>query len=88
MGGCDGSGNLMSAPARGVIDLSFAGTPPDRGTWGLLRFDNTNGLLDNWTVNNPGSYTVNGKKYGVKVTKDTKGFTITLGKLGMFLTIR
>lgn len=44
--------------------------------------------LDGWTVNNPGSYTVNGKKYGVKVTKDTNGFTITLGKLGMFFTIR
>ena len=88
VGGCDGSGTLAAAPSSGTIELSFAGTPPDRGTWGLLRFDNSNGLLDGWTVNNPGTYTVNGKKYGVKVNKDNKGFTITLGKLGMFVTLR
>ena len=90
VGGCDGSGNLMSAPARGKIELSFAGTPPDRGTWGILRFDNANGLLDNWTIDAPTSYTcaANGKKYGIKVIKGDNGFTLTLGKLGMFITIR
>ena len=90
VGGCDGSGNLMSAPARGKIELSFAGTPPDRGTWGILRFDNANGLLDDWTITAPTSYTcaANGKKYGIKVIKGDNGFTLTLGKLGMFITIR
>ncbi len=88
VGGCDGSGTLAAAPSGGTIDLSFAGTPPDRGEWGLLRFDNVNGKLDGWTVNSPGAYTVNGKKYGIRVTKDEKGFSIALSKLGLFVTLR
>ena len=88
IGGCDGSGTLAAAPSSGTIELSFAGTPPDRGEGRILRFDNANGLLSGWTVNAPSSYTVNGKKYGIKVVKDDNGFTFKLGKLGMFFAIR
>ena len=88
IGGCDGSGNLVAAPASGTIELSFAGTPPDRGEFGVLRFDNANGLLSGWGINAPTSYTVNGKKYGIKVDKGPNGFTFKLGKLGMYITLK
>ena len=88
VGGCDGSGTLAGAPTSGTIDLSFAGTPR-AGTWGILRFDNAGGFLNNWTYNAPETYRVQGSgNYAITITKDANGFTMKSSLLGFFITIK
>ena len=88
VGGCDGSGNLVAAPTSGHIDLSFSGEPV-KGRWGILRFDNANGLLNGWTVTAPQSYRISGKPpYIVRVVKDANGFSLVMSRGGLGVTVR
>ena len=83
VGGCDGSGRLAAAPSSGTIELSLTGEPV-RGTWGILRFDDPNGKLDNWTVTAPRMY----GRFGVSVIKDQYGFSLRTGRLGLIIGFR
>ena len=87
IGGCDGSGNLVAAPASGTIELSFAGEPK-KGRWDILRFDNANGLLNGWTVNAPEGYRYNGNNFMISVTKDPNGFTVNVARSGFMLFLK
>ena len=89
MGGCDGSGNLVGAPTTGTINLTFAGEPV-RGEWGILRFDNAGGFLDNWTINAPKSYRhAPGKPlYLISVQKNANGFIMKTSLGGLSVKIR
>ena len=89
IGGCDGSGNLVAAPASGTINLTLTGTPKT-GTWGILKFDTVPsgqfdnwGLDSNWTLNVPKTY----EGYLVTVTKTDTGFELHAGK-GLMLIVR
>jgi hypothetical protein len=73
IGGCDGSGNLVAAPSTGTIRLSFVGTPT-KGKFGVLRFDNANGLLGGWDISAPPRY----EGLNVTVCKDANGFSFSM----------
>ena len=90
IGGCNGSGNLVAAPSTGHIRLSFVGEP-DWGTFGVLRFDNVvNGLLDGWTIECDPSYRSpsSGKRFGINIDKDSKGFTVRTSRLGLKVILK
>ena len=84
IGGCDGSGTLVSAPTNCTINLTLTGTPKT-GTWGIVKFDSVpGGQFDDWTINNvPSVY--NG--YSIKVEKTAIGFVLRAGK-GAMLIVR
>ena len=87
VGGCDGSGNLVAAPTSGRVVLTFSGEPVS-GNWNILRFDNDNGLLDNWDVEAPTVYAYQKdgtgpiKRFAISVTKDGNGFTMHVSRYG------
>ncbi|MBQ6137515.1 MAG: hypothetical protein IJI73_09115 [Kiritimatiellae bacterium] len=73
IGGCDGSGNLVAAPATGTINLSFTGTPR-KGRFGVVKFDSVaEGVsLAGWTINtNQEKY----EGYRISVHKDSTGIS-------------
>ena len=78
VGGCDGSGTLAAAPTSGTIQLSFAGAPKN-GEWGVLRFDNANGKLANWTISAPEEY----MGFAIQTAKDASGFTLRARRKGL-----
>ena len=72
IGGCDGSGNLVAAPARGTINLSFTGTPR-KGRFGVVKFDSVaeGASLAGWTVNAPAKY----GSYSISIAQGASGIT-------------
>ena len=72
IGGCDGSGNLVAAPATGTINLTFTGTPR-KGRFGVVKFDSVaDGVsLAGWTVNAPAKY----GSYSISIAQGASGIT-------------
>ena len=85
IGGCDGSGNLVAAPASGTINLSFTGTPKD-GSVGFLKFDSVaEGLLgEGWTINAPSEY----GSHTVSIVRGANGFSARVFNKGTLMMLR
>ncbi|MGN0853544.1 MAG: LamG-like jellyroll fold domain-containing protein [Kiritimatiellia bacterium] len=84
LGGCEGSGTLVAAPAAGTITVTFVGDTPVPGDWGLARFTAGGELLSGWTVSVPESL----RGYVIEPVKDATGLWLKIRKGGMCVLIR
>lgn len=94
-GGCDGSGTLATAPAAGVIDVSFAETEaPINGEYALARFTSVGDKLDGWQVTFGGvaqNVAVVGRGSAartVQLMRDDTGLWLKVKKSGFQVIIR
>ena len=90
--GCIGSGTLGSAPASGMIDVTFptTGVQPVKGDYALARFTSGGDKLGGWTVTLNGQSADSAIVAGMKVDvrKDATGLWLKVQKPGVTITIR